>query len=98
LFVFVSHPQQVALVLIGVNVSKPIYTLSPHSTFLIEQWPWRSQMSEEQIAWTKALEHKRMELIQALARRDFAEADRLKETIEEMERHARTRGWRLKEH
>jgi tRNA G37 N-methylase TrmD len=37
-------------------------------------------MSEEQIAWTKALEHKRMELIQALVRRDFTEADRLKET------------------
>jgi hypothetical protein len=70
----------------------------PGMRILIEQWPWRSQMSEEQIAWTKALEHKRMELIQALARRDFAEADRLKETIEEMERHARSRGWRLKEH
>jgi hypothetical protein len=55
-------------------------------------------MSEEQIAWTQALEHKRMELIQALVRRDFTEADRLKETIEEMERHVRNRGWRLKEH
>jgi hypothetical protein len=27
LFVFVSHPQQVALLLTGVNVSEPIYTL-----------------------------------------------------------------------
>jgi hypothetical protein len=55
-------------------------------------------MSEEQIAWTKALEHKRIELIQALVRRDFTEADRLKESIEEMERHARSRGWKLREH
>jgi hypothetical protein len=55
-------------------------------------------MSEEQIAWTKAFEHKRKELMQALVRRDFTEADRLKETIEEMERHARSRGWKLREH
>lgn len=55
-------------------------------------------MSEEQIAWTKALEHKRMELIQALVRGDSTEADRLTEAVEEMERHARSRGWRLNEH
>ena len=45
-------------------------------------------MSEEQIAWTKALEHKRMELIQALVRRDLTEADRLKAVIE-------TSGWKI---
>jgi len=55
-------------------------------------------MSEEQIAWTKALEHKCMELIQALVREGFTEADWLKETLEEMERHARSRGWKLNEH
>ena len=55
-------------------------------------------MSEEQIAWTRALEHKRMELMQALVRRDFTEADQLKETIEAMERHARSRGWKLGDH
>jgi hypothetical protein len=56
------------------------------------------RVSEEQIAWTKALEHKRMELIQALVRGDSTEADRLTEAVEEMERHARSRGWRLNEH
>jgi protein-arginine kinase activator protein McsA len=52
-------------------------------------------MSEEQAAWTKALEQKRKQLVHALAAEDFETADQLKETIEEMERHARGRGWRL---
>jgi protein-arginine kinase activator protein McsA len=56
------------------------------------------EMSEEETAWTKALEQKRKQLVHALAVKDFETADQLKETIEEMERHARSRGWRLKEH
>jgi anti-anti-sigma regulatory factor len=55
-------------------------------------------MSEEEVAWTKALEQKRKLLVHALAVGDLETAEQLKETIEEMERHARSRGWRLKEH
>jgi anti-anti-sigma regulatory factor len=55
-------------------------------------------MSEEEVAWTRALEQKRKLLVHALAVGDLETAEQLKETIEEMERHARSRGWRIKEH
>lgn len=52
-------------------------------------------METPEAALTKEIIATRRSLTQSLLTENFVETDRLKETLYQLERHARSRGWKL---